>query len=362
MQRPAKPWTPVRFRPPPQIIQRVKFKTISRIGASRGQKRPLATRKKCISTPDMVVFAVDASFGRLSVATKRKRGSSWEFIVRRRGILPKPLYLTFASEEEGDRYVRKLEALLDAGVVPEEFRQRRSELVTIEDAAREYLAVQQVPTSDKRCLAVVISRIGATRLSTINYDWAELWVTGLKRERNLSPSTIRHQVGALARCFDWGARRAISGLVVNPLRQLPKRYAIYNDSDASAVRVLKGHARTDVERDRRLHSGEELRIREILAGERPPGRERAFELRHQGALECLFELGLESGMRLREMYTLSKEQVDLSKRTVFLEKTKNGDKRQVPLTSVAIKAIQRYEKQVAQGKRPQWRSRSANTR
>jgi integrase len=285
------------------------------------------------------------------VATKRKRGSSWEFIVRRRGILPKPLYLTFASEEEGDRYVRKLEALLDAGVVPEEFRQRRSELVTIEDAAREYLAVQQVPTSDKRCLAVVISRIGATRLSTINYDWAELWVTGLKRERNLSPSTIRHQVGALARCFDWGARRAISGLVVNPLRQLPKRYAIYNDSDASAVRVLKGHARTDVERDRRLHSGEELRIREILAGERPPGRERAFELRHQGALECLFELGLESGMRLREMYTLSKEQVDLSKRTVFLEKTKNGDKRQVPLTSVAIKAIQRYEKQVAQGKR-----------
>ena len=56
------------------------------------------------------------------MATKRKRGSSWEFIVRRKGVLPKPLYLTFASEEEGDRYVKKLEALLDAGVVPEEFR------------------------------------------------------------------------------------------------------------------------------------------------------------------------------------------------------------------------------------------------
>jgi integrase len=43
--------------------------------------------------------------------------------------------------------------------------------------------------------------------------------------------------------------------------------------------------------------------------------------------------------------------VSLSERTAFLEKTKNGDKRQVPLTSVAMKAIQRYEKQVKQGKR-----------
>ena len=285
------------------------------------------------------------------MATKRKRGSSWEFIVRRKEMLLRPLYLTFTTEEEGDQYVKKLEALLDAGVVPEEFRERRGELVTIADAAREYLAVQQVLASDKRCLAVVISRIGTMRLSSITYAWAESWVSGLKRERNLSPSTIRHHVGALARCFDWGARRAVTGLAVNPLRQLPKLYATYNDSDASAARALQGDARADVERDRRLQAGEEPRIREILAGLRPEGKERAFELRYQGALECLFELALESGMRLREVYTLSKDQVSLSQRTVFLEKTKNGDKRQVPLTSVAINAIQRYERQVAEGER-----------
>jgi integrase len=256
------------------------------------------------------------------MATKRKRGSSWEFIVRRKEMLLRPLYLTFTTEEEGDQYVKKLEALLDAGVVPEEFRERRGELLTIADAAREYLAVQQVPASDKRCLAVVISRIGTTRLSSITYAWAESWVSGLKRERNLSPSTIRHHVGALARCFDWGARRAVTGLAVNPLRQLPKRYATYNDSDASAARALQGDARADVERDRRLQAGEEPRIREILAGLRPEGKERAFELRYQGALECLFELALESAMRLREVYTLSKDQVSLSQRTAFLEKTK----------------------------------------
>jgi len=116
--------------------------------------------------------------------------------------LPKPLYLTFTSEEEGDRYVAKLEALLDRGIVPDEFRRGSGELVTIEDAVREYLAATHVPPSDKRCLAVVVDRIGATRLVAIIYDSVEAWVTGLKRERNLSPTTIRHHVGALAGCFD----------------------------------------------------------------------------------------------------------------------------------------------------------------
>lgn len=285
------------------------------------------------------------------MATKRKRNSSWEFVVRRKELLPRPLYLTFASEEEGDQYVRKLEALLDRGVVPDEFRRQGGELVTIEDAAREYLAVQSVPASDKRCLAVVVDRIGTTRLSAITYGWAESWVTGLKRERNLSPSTIRHHVGALARCFDWGTRRGVAALTVNPLRQLPRRYATYSDGDAIAVRAIEGDARADVERDRRLNPDEEPRIRAILAGEKPEGRERAFEPRHLAALECVFDLALESAMRLREMYTVAKDQVSLSQRTVFLEKTKNGDKRQVPLTSVAVKVIRRYERQVANGKR-----------
>jgi hypothetical protein len=83
------------------------------------------------------------------MATGRKRSSSWEFIVRREVLLPKPLYLTFASEQEGDQYVRKLEALLECGVVPDEFRRQHGGLVTIEDAGRKYLAAQHVPPSDK---------------------------------------------------------------------------------------------------------------------------------------------------------------------------------------------------------------------
>lgn len=59
-------------------------------------------------------------------------------------------------------------------------------------------------------------------------------------------------------------------------------------------------------------------------------------------MTLLFELALEAAMRMREMFTLTTDQIDLSKKTVFLDKTKNGDSRQVPLSSVAISVIKDY--------------------
>jgi len=203
------------------------------------------------------------------VATKRKRKASWEYVVRRKDVLQRPLYLTFSTEAEGDQYVKRLEALLDAGIVPEEFRRRQGELTTIEDAARAYLAVQHVPVSDTRCLAIVVERVRGTRLSAINYEWVESWVVAMKRERNLSPSTIRHHVGALARCIDWCVRRGDVGVVINPLRLLPKHYAAYTESDAAVARSAQGDIRIDVERDRRLQGDDEARIRAILDGLKP---------------------------------------------------------------------------------------------
>lgn len=54
------------------------------------------------------------------MATKRRRGESWQYTIKRAGLLPQPVCLSFGSEAEGDEYVRRLEALLDRGVVPEE--------------------------------------------------------------------------------------------------------------------------------------------------------------------------------------------------------------------------------------------------
>jgi len=281
------------------------------------------------------------------MATKRQRSSgSWEYVVKRKMLLDAPLYLSFEREAEGDAYVKRLEALLDKGIVPAEFKKADGAIATIGDAIRGYLAAQHVTTSDRSLLGVLFTRIGDTRLSTVDYSWGESWVAKLKREQHLSPTTIRHQVGSLARCFDWAERRGVGALIPNPLRKLPRNYSIYTAVDAAAARALGDEAVKDVERDRRLLRHEEVRIRAILAGEIADGRQRSLDLRWQGALECVFELALESAMRMREIYSVSLDQVDVPNKTFFLEKTKNGDKRQVPLTSVALKALRLYMKRV----------------
>lgn len=286
------------------------------------------------------------------MATKRQRSSgNWEYVVKRKTLLDAPLYLSFESETEGDTYVKRLEALLDKGIVPEEFKRAKHEIATIGDAIRGYLAAQHVTASDRSVLKVLFSRIGDTRLSAVDYRWAESWVSKLKRVQCLSPTTIRHQVGALARCFDWAERRAVVALMPNPLRKLSRNYSIYTAADAAAAGALGDEVGRDVERDRRLLPREEVRIRAILAGKIPKGRQRSLDLRWQGALECLFELALESAMRMREIYTVSLDQVDFPKKTFFLDKTKNGDKRQVPLASVALKALRLYMKQVRKQER-----------
>ncbi|WP_174417683.1 hypothetical protein [Burkholderia diffusa] len=65
------------------------------------------------------------------MANKRQRPSgTWEYTIKRAKLLPKPLSLTFDTEEEGDAYVARLEQLLDAGIVPDEVVEQRDAIAT----------------------------------------------------------------------------------------------------------------------------------------------------------------------------------------------------------------------------------------
>ncbi len=154
----------------------------------------------------------------------------------------------------------------------------------------------------------------------------------------LTPATIRHRIGALRRCLDW---HVIAGnLPLNPLKLLPERYATYNDTERAAVEDAPP---ADNSRDRRLEPGEEEGIRLVLANDpdylKALGVERGIDPASQAPMTLLFDLALETAMRMRETFTLSWDQVDIEKRTIFLDKTKNGDSRQVPLSSVALATL-----------------------
>jgi len=258
------------------------------------------------------------------MATKRLRSSgNWEYVVRRKGLLKKPVYLTFDTEEEGDREVTKLEAMLDKGIIPQQLQQPSKAISTVPEAIEEYQGIVAVGESDKPLLAALSRIHKGIALSTVNYEWVENWITSMKRERKIAPSTIRHHVGALSRCFNWSVKKDI--MLQNPILLLEKGYASYTDKDAKVA----GVRRVDQERDRRISTKEEESIRKAIKSSEWPTQ-----------LSLMFTLGIETAMRMRETYTLTADQIDLPKKTIFLDKTKNGDKRQVPLSSVAVKALQ----------------------
>lgn len=285
------------------------------------------------------------------MASCQQRGDKFQYRITAKGILPKPVFLTFDSREEGDPYVARLEALIRQGIVPPELIDDNKEFVVVGDLIRTYIKTVAIKEDDKELLGVQLARIGVVALADVNYKWAEKWISEMKQVRRMAPSTIRHHVGALARCFDWACNRGVPELAVNPLRLLPKGYSSYNDHDKQVLAKVGKEHKEDEWRDRRLEDGEEPAIRRIMNGEKPKNRERAFELPYQAAIECVFEIAIESAMRLREIYTLTTDQLDFGRRTIFLEKTKNGNKRQVPMSSVLIPILKTYMTHVENGTR-----------
>lgn len=261
------------------------------------------------------------------MASKRKVGNACYYTVTSKTLPKGRAYFTFDDEAEGDAYVAKLDAILKQGILPPEFMQERGSILSIADAIDQYLDGVQVPDSDQKLLSIARERVGKDSISKLDADWADKYINGMK-SKDLSPSTIRHHVGALARCLDWVKRKRNTLLIYNPLRELPKRYAT-------------GHKEEEL-RDRRLGEDEEARVRAIILGMKPETKQRGFNFENPDEMLLLFEIALETGMRMSEIYTLDKSQIHLDSRTIFLEKTKNGDKRQVPMNSIIYKRISEY--------------------
>ena len=261
------------------------------------------------------------------MAHKRKRGNTWHYVVRNSKLLDKPLYLSFADEAEGDAYCEQLKRLLAQGIVPEAVRERTrapDATITIAALIREYLSAVAVSDADSPILDRQVLSLGGMDVRQCNHDWADSWVTSMKRADRLAPSTIRHHVGALARALDHGVRRGY--LAVNPLRNLRRGYATYSDDDG----VAAGGKVVEKKREERMPATLATAVAEYLDDP---------QINQAGDLQSFFTVALETGMRLAELHTLRTDNVHLTRRLVRLERTKNGTTRDVPLSPGAIEAL-----------------------
>lgn len=254
---------------------------------------------------------------------KQTRSGAFQLRVKNK-LLPKTLWATFDTRDAAEQYGTQLERLLKQGIVPSSLLQEtppKQQAWTVCRCIAEYLRHNAVPESDVKLLDTLRPKLTLLGTNALNYDWAEGWIVSMKRIDHLAPSTIRHRHGALARCFDWMTRKHPDIMAQNPLRLLKRGFATYTPEDAAVLAQERKSPRVDIERDRRVSGEEEAVILDVLA---KCEEERVF-----------FVLALETAMRMRECYTLYANQVNLQKRTIYLERSKNGETRQVPLSSVA---------------------------
>ncbi|MCZ8318388.1 MAG: hypothetical protein ACK5S2_10010 [Lysobacteraceae bacterium] len=257
------------------------------------------------------------------MAAKRIRNGVYEYVFRHRLLGDQPVVRRFHRAEDGDRFASEMERALKRGFVPaalledqEPLRSRRLPVETLRALMISYRYNCSIKPEDHYLLTLLEERLPKDLgIDQIDYDWAESFVRSLKLDYNLAPGTIRKYVGALARCLDWGMNK--KRVLENPLRRLPRGYTTYHPEDVRAGAIPK----IDQERDRRLSPDEEARIRRLLEGEVPVGRQRAVGVVDNAEMKLIFDLALETAMRMREMYTVSAEQVDLKRRTIFLSKT-----------------------------------------
>jgi len=265
------------------------------------------------------------------------RGRKFQLRVTHR-LLQKPFFSTFDAEGEAETYRDQLVALLNRGIVPAELLAPAAKVddPLVIQMIRDYTKGASLSDSEDGILNTLMDDVATLKRGRMTMQWADQWVRDMKVKANLAPGTIRKRVGALARVLDWYTHRNTPDgtvPVANVLRLLPRGYSVYSKAEADLVEATDKKAKRDISRERRLPASDEALIMRALRGEKRADRERA--LKADPAFELLFLLIIDTGLRLREAYTLRVDQVHLERRLLDVDGGKGHrgaiKKRFVPL-------------------------------
>ncbi len=195
-------------------------------------------------------------------------------------------------------------------------------------------------------LKTLTREVGSVRFSEAGYKWLTGYLRTLKVEKNLSPTSIKHRIQALSRAIDEYLRNNLDVTISNPVKLLPKGYSTYSDVDAQMVKAKGGKVKVSEVRDRRLLPGEHEKILAVLSGYERPDRARGLELKGGDALLTLYLLILNTGLRLREAYTLTRGQIDTESKVIRVKETKQWrgkiSFRDVPMRPEVHQALSSY--------------------
>lgn len=257
-------------------------------------------------------------------------------------------YFYFDTEKEALDYQTAWTQMKMAGIQPpaELLAPKTDTGVTLHTVVMAWIRSGHVAPSMHWPCQSLLKEVGPIRLVDADYAWVQSYVRRLKVENNLAPNSIRHRIQSLSRAIDEYLRNHPALTHSNPVKLLPRGYSTYNDVDRDYVKAANKDVRVDVARDRRLHEGEEERIVQALSGVQFPNKERALPLRHGNAMLTLFLLIANTGLRLKEAYTLRRGWIDMSTKVMRVQCSKQWRGkvafRDVPIPPAAHAALRTY--------------------
>lgn len=249
------------------------------------------------------------------MATYQKRGNFWRAIVRKKGF--PAVSKTFDTKVDAEAWAAKTETEMYERKWQDS---RTADKLTLAEALERYysevsMLKKSANNERKRIKLWKASALAQRPLSTItSFDLAK-WRD--ERLKEVSGTTVNLDLAIISHLFnvaikDWGMP-----FLVNPVSTMRK------PSNNAGLRK-EG---TKYERDRRLKEGELEKILKNLANDE---------------LKTIVLLAVQTGTRRGEIAGLTWDMVDLKRRIITLSDTKNGQKREVPLSTNVVTLLQKH--------------------
>lgn len=267
------------------------------------------------------------------MASFRKRGElQWQARVRRRGYPDQ--VKTFNTRADAEEWARAIEHQIDRGAF---VSRTEAEATTLYEALsryeREITAHKKGEVAERSVLRIwkacelAMRTMPAIRSSDIA-KLRDQWLKSVK------PATVLRRFQVLSHVFNIARKEWGMESLNNPLELVRK--------------PQPNNART-----RRLLTTESEHLdSDVGSTEQGPNRstkddelDRIIAATGSSFLPAIIRLAVETAMRRGEIASLRWEHIDLKDRVAHLPKTKNGDSRDVPLSSVAVAVFESLKRE-----------------
>ncbi len=234
---------------------------------------------------------------------------SWNAQIRVKGW--PDVSKTFRIKRDAEQWARTTEDEITRGI---HVNRSNAEKLTVEKALLRYtneVTTTKKPSTQKRELVIaeqLKAELGKYTMTSLNSEIIAKYRDD-RLERGKSANTVRLELALLSHLFTTAIKEWRIGLPSNPVLNVRK------------PSPGKG-------RNRRLVGDEEDRLLRACSAHPNP------------FLVWIVKLALYTAMRKGEILSLTLDQINLEKRTIFLKDTKNNDVRTVPLMHDAYEAVE----------------------